>query len=183
MRPKNSAYRLAPDAAGTVKKNLPNPATGTSRASRLIIFGVAAAIDDRCIKNAPVFNPQRIALRIANLGAGRAVGDVVHLVLVDAKSTDRGGARCSPAGEDSHPVPQNAPHSNSRRSPRSHSRARWSYQLVDRRWRRRRIMFWSTGNAAATASAIGQFVPEGLALHQFTFPGVTYPFRTFTSAT
>src|SRR5262245_26777680 len=51
-----------------------------------------AAIDDCRIKNAAAFNPQRITLRRPNLRSGRPVADVIHLVLVDAISTDRGGA-------------------------------------------------------------------------------------------
>ena len=90
MRPKNSAYRLAPEAAGTVKKNLPNPATGTSRALLLITSGLLPQLRIAALRTRRYLIPRRIALRIANLGARRAVGDVVHLVLVDAKSADRG---------------------------------------------------------------------------------------------
>src|SRR5262245_36945880 len=50
-----------------------------------------ATIDDRRIKNAAVFNPQRITPRRPNLCSRRAIADVVHLVLVDAISTNRGG--------------------------------------------------------------------------------------------
>src|SRR5262249_44638053 len=61
--------------------------------------GATAAIDDCRIKNAAVFNPQRITSRRANLRSGGPVADVIHLVLVDAISTDRGGAGAAPRGE------------------------------------------------------------------------------------
>src|SRR5262249_58133408 len=51
-----------------------------------------AAIDDCRVKNAAVSNPQRITTRRPNLPSGRPVADVVHLVLIDAISTDGGGA-------------------------------------------------------------------------------------------
>src|SRR5262245_2506777 len=51
-----------------------------------------AAIDDRRIENATVFNSQGITLRRSNLRSRRPVADVVHLVLVDAVSTEGGGA-------------------------------------------------------------------------------------------
>src|SRR5262245_30406560 len=51
-----------------------------------------AAIDDCRIENAAVSNPQRITSRRSNLRSGGPVAYVVHLVLVHAISTDRGGA-------------------------------------------------------------------------------------------
>src|SRR5262249_2907008 len=51
-----------------------------------------AAIDDRRIKNAAVLNSQGITPRRPNLRSRRAIANVVHLVLVDAISTDHGGA-------------------------------------------------------------------------------------------
>src|SRR6516165_2388000 len=51
-----------------------------------------ATIDDRRIKNAAVLNSQGITPRRPNLRSRRAIANVVHLVLVDAISTDHGGA-------------------------------------------------------------------------------------------
>src|ERR1700730_982485 len=71
MRPRNSAYGLALSVAGRVRKNLPNAGTVTLCAA--------------------VLNPEGITPGRSNLRSGRPVADVVHLILVDAVSTDRGG--------------------------------------------------------------------------------------------
>src|SRR5262245_39779795 len=55
------------------------------------LHGATAAIDDCRVKNAAVSNPPRITTRRPNLRSGRPVTDVVHLVLIDAISTDGGG--------------------------------------------------------------------------------------------
>src|SRR5262249_31618884 len=50
-----------------------------------------ATIDDRSVENAPVFDAERIALGITEFRSRRSIRDVVHFILVDAESTDRGG--------------------------------------------------------------------------------------------
>src|ERR1700746_2811049 len=50
-----------------------------------------ATIDDRSVENAPVFDAERIALGITEFRSRRSVRDVVHFILVNAESTDRGG--------------------------------------------------------------------------------------------
>ena len=58
-------------------------------------FWGTAAIDDRGIENAPVFDARTIALGVAEFYSRRSVGDVVHFVLVDGESTNGGGGGAS----------------------------------------------------------------------------------------